>query len=50
MCSFDYKPMLLLKMAMFICISILLNNHCFMKNDELDAAKLAKQRKLKTLN
>ena len=50
MCSFDHKPMLSMKMAVFICTNILLNNYCFMKNDELSAAKLAKRRKLQTLN
>ena len=49
-CSFNHKPMLLMKMAVFICTNILLNNYCFMKNDELGAAKLAKRRKLQTLN
>ena len=50
MCSSNHKPMLLMKMAVFICTNILLNNYCFMKNDELGAAKLAKRRKLQTLN
>ena len=50
MCSSDHKTMLLMKMAVFICTNILLNNYCFMKNDELGAAKLAKRRKLQTLN
>ena len=50
MCSSDHKPMLSMKMAVFICTNILLNNYCFMKNDELSAAKLAKRRKLQTLN
>ena len=46
MCSSDHKPMLLMKMAVFKSTNILLNNYCFMKNDELGAAKLAKRRKL----
>ena len=50
MCSSDHKPMLLMKMALLICTNILLKNQCFMKNDELGAAKPAKRRKLQTLN
>ena len=42
--------MLLMKMAVLKSTNILLNNYCFMKNDEFSAAKLAKQRKLQTLN
>ena len=49
MCSSNHKPTLLIKMAVFICTNILLNNYCFMENDELGAAKLAKRRKLQTL-
>ena len=50
MCSSNHKPMLLMKMAVFICTNILLNNYCFMKNDELGAAKPAKRKNLQTLN
>ena len=48
-CSAGHEPTKLTNMAVFICASVLLNNYCFAKNDNLEAAKLAKRRKLQTL-
>ena len=48
-CSSNHESIQLVKMAIYTCVNILLNNYCFMKNDVLGAAKLAKRRKLATL-
>ena len=49
-CPLKHEPTKLIKMAAYTCCNILLNNFCFLKNDVLGAAKLAKRRKLQTLN
>lgn len=48
-CSSGHEPSNLIKMTVYICSNVLLNNYCFVKNDVLGAAKLAKRRKLQTL-
>lgn len=48
-CSAGHEPTKLTNMAVFICANVLLNNYCFVRNDGLGAAKLAKRRKLQTL-
>ena len=48
-CSLSHEPIEIVKMTVYTCTNILMNNYCFRKNDVLGAAKLAKRRKLQTL-
>ena len=45
-CNSKHEPVKLVKMAVHTCTNVLLNNYCFVKNDVVGAAKLAKRRKL----
>ena len=42
-CSSSHEPITLVKMAVFEGTKILLNIYCFVKNDVLEAKKLAKK-------
>ena len=48
-CSSGHELIKIMNMSVFTCANVLLNNYCFAKNNVLEAAKLAKRRKLQTL-
>ena len=48
-CSNKYEPVTIVKMALYICTDVLLNNLCCKKNDQFMSQKLAKKPKLQTL-
>jgi len=48
-CSNNHAPVKILRMTLYICTNVLLNNLCSKKNDQVALRKLAKKRKLQTL-
>ena len=48
-CANGHELSALIKMIVWACVNIILNNFCFKKNDEVAISRLAKRRKLSTL-
>ena len=49
-CMSNHESIRLVKLAIYSCVNILLNNYCFMKNDLFGAAKFQKEKNWQLFN